>query len=381
MPLSGTWLYIGNHPVMGGTGSSPINTAAEMNKLEGVIATHQGGLSFVEVTWTTNSSNIAYPMHNMTTSTFHHATYDAGNGTVTSAFAAFMHYEVELTFLAEDGSTYTSTHIYTVRQTVNGDTFITPSDDFGDPTEVFTDPLLSVTLVDRVGPNWNYSMSGVRDFTPGGEVPPVIAPCFATGTLILTRRGSLPVETIRAGDEVWTADHGFQTVRWVGGRQLDPPLLRIFPNLRPVRISAGALGDGLPLSDLVVSRQHRIVLRSMIAERMFGQEEVLVAAKDLLTHPGIRLDEAASGVGYHHLLLDRHEILCAEGVPTESLYLGQQGLIALGAEGRREVMTIFPELQSTHLLPEPARPIPDARQARRLLERHLRNGKGFSLAA
>ena len=372
--LNGTWLYIGNYPVIGGTGSSPVGGTAAMSSLEGVTAAYNAGLSFTEVNWQTDSSNTAYPLHN-STSTVHSATYDLGNGSVTSQFATFAHYEVKLTFQLPDGSIYTTTETFTLRQTVNGDTFVTPSDDFGDPYVTFPYPLLSVTLVDCVSSNWDFKMVGVRDFTPGGEVSPPIETCFVNGTRIMTRQGERLVEDIRPGDEVWTADNGYQIVRWVGRREMNPTLLKLFPNLRPVRIAAGALGEGCPETDLLVSRQHRILLRSAIAERMFGAFEVLVAAKDLLGWPGVEIDEVTKGFSYHHLLFDQHEILMSNGLYAESLYLGAQTERALSPAARQEILTLLPELQALPGEVDPVRHMAKGRGARQLLSRHGRNGK------
>ena len=89
---------------------------------------------------------------------------------------------------------------------------------------------------------------------------PYQAPCFVRGTLIRTPRGDVPVETLREGDLVTLAQGGQDTVVWVGTRRLridgsDHPELR-----RPIRVGAGALGDGLPVRDLVVSPDHALFL-------------------------------------------------------------------------------------------------------------------------
>lgn len=47
---------------------------------------------------------------------------------------------------------------------------------------------------------------------------------------------------------------------------------------------------------------------------------------------------------YHHLLLEQHEILTADGVLSESFHPGQWGVSLLDAPTRAEVLTLFPEL-------------------------------------
>ena len=104
------------------------------------------------------------------------------------------------------------------------------------------------------------------------------------------------------------------------------------PHLRPIRIVAGALGGGMPTRDLLVSRQHRMVIKSVIALRMFGQSEVLVAAAKLLDLRGVFVDDSLDEVGYFHLVFDDHEIILAEGAETESLLIGPGIMKSIGAE-------------------------------------------------
>nr|AIA91314.1 CAZy families GT4 protein [uncultured Gluconobacter sp.] len=102
------------------------------------------------------------------------------------------------------------------------------------------------------------------------------------------------IEDLRVGDLVLTKDDGPQPLRWISSRHVSAEMLAAHPNMRPIRIRAGALGEGLPLRDLIVSPQHRMLVRSKVAERMFGEEEVLVAAKHLLELDGV---DVARGYG------------------------------------------------------------------------------------
>jgi len=142
--------------------------------------------------------------------------------------------------------------------------------------------------------------------------------CLVRGTLIDTPDGTRPIEELAAGDLALTRDNGARPIRWIGRRRLEARVLSQVPRLRPVRIRAGALGPGIPSRDLCVSPQHRILVRSSIARRMFGCDEVLVAARQLLALDGIEVDESAGPVEYFHLLFDRHEIIFSNGAETES---------------------------------------------------------------
>ncbi|SLN75150.1 Hint domain-containing protein [Ruegeria meonggei] len=234
------------------------------------------------------------------------------------------------------------------------------------------------TVSDGVG----YSVSNGTFTLPSGITVTYSAfengsgvPCFTRDTSILSKIGARPIQSLRAGDLIATMSHGMQPVRWIGRRRFDRTALEGNARLLPVRILAGALGSGMPQRDLLVSRQHRMLVQSRIAERMFGTTQVLIPAIKLTVLPGIYVDDSVSEVEYFHLLFDRHQVIFAEKAPTESLFTGIEALKSVGPEARREIFEIFPELAENTPAHEPARLIPAGRQQARLLERHRRNNK------
>jgi len=174
-----------------------------------------------------------------------------------------------------------------------------------------------------------------------GMVDPI---CFSADALIATMRGPRAAGDIRPGDLVLTRDRGYRPVRWVGRQRLSGLRLLGTDRLRPIRIAAGALGQGVPARDLTVSPQHRMLLAGPTVASRLGTEEVLAAAKHLVGLPGIGIECPAEGVTYVHLLLDTHEVLLAEGAWAESLYTGKQAMKALPAAQRAEILTLFPDL-------------------------------------
>ncbi|WP_240643672.1 Hint domain-containing protein [Paracoccus siganidrum] len=199
------------------------------------------------------------------------------------------------------------------------------------------------------------------------------APCFTTGTLIETQLGPRRIEQLTPGDMIRTRDNGMRWLAWIGATRLDRRLLDLQPNLRPIRIRAGALGCGLPAQDLTVSPQHRVLIRSKIAARMFGEPEILVAAKHLIGLPGIEATDPAEGVTYWHMLFDGHELVRSNGAWTESLFTGPQAMESVGEAARREIFALFPELASPEFRPRGARRLLSGREGRKLAERHARN--------
>jgi hypothetical protein len=200
--------------------------------------------------------------------------------------------------------------------------------------------------------------------------------CFTSGTLIKTARGEVPVEKLQLGDQVLTLDAGYQEILWIGSRTLSSTQLKVHPKFLPIRIAAGALGVNQPEHELLVSPQHRVLIHSTIAERMFGHSEVLVAAKQLLEVDGIEIADDVAAVTYWHFMFDAHQIVFANGAATESLYTGSEALKAVGREARQEILGIFPELGKEDLYAfKPARVLVSGRRGRRLAKRTALNNK------
>ena len=159
--------------------------------------------------------------------------------------------------------------------------------------------------------------------------------CFAQGTWITTPSGQVPIEELAAGDMVVTMDHGPQPIRWIGSSKRPAT-----GNLAPILIRKGALGN---TRDLRVSPQHRMLLSGWHAEVLFGEREVLATAKSLVNDHSI-LREEGDEVEYFHMLFDTHEIVYAEGAPSESFHPGPEGWKALDAPTRNEILELFPQL-------------------------------------
>ncbi|RLL71051.1 Hint domain-containing protein [Paenirhodobacter hankyongi] len=172
-----------------------------------------------------------------------------------------------------------------------------------------------------------------------------VVPCFTPGTMIETNEGPVAVEELTEGMRVLTRDNGYQTIRWIGRRDLGPVELLLRPQLQPVRIRRDALGPSMPEADMIVSPQHRMLLTGPRAELLFGEGEVLAAALHMVGMPGIERLEVEK-VSYLHLLFDCHEIILANGAWTESFQPGDLSLGSMDAPQRDELFTLFPELRT-----------------------------------
>ncbi|MFK7751216.1 MAG: Hint domain-containing protein, partial [Sedimentitalea sp.] len=172
-----------------------------------------------------------------------------------------------------------------------------------------------------------------------------IIPCFTPGTLIATPKGERAVEDLRTGDRVITRDNGIQEIRWVGHKAMRPADLARATHLRPIMIRQGALGNGLPERDMMVSPNHRVLVANDKTALYFEDREVLVAAKHLTGLEGVDVVEVAQ-VTYIHFMFDQHEVVLSDGAWTESFQPGDQSLDGIGNAQRNEIYELFPELKT-----------------------------------
>lgn len=208
-------------------------------------------------------------------------------------------------------------------QTITGVTFY-----LADGREVFT-PTDGSTLTDAVlvTTGWTLTEESVTLQQLG-------ITCFTPGARIRTPNGTIKIEDLEVGDLVITKDNGAQPIRWIGKRDVDAS-----GEHAPIHFAKGAIGNRRPL---LVSPQHRFLIRDWRAPVYFGQDEVLIAAKHLVNGHTVTRSPRAT-VTYIHLLFDQHEIIYAEGVTTESFHPGNY-ILEKDEEIRAELEAIFPEL-------------------------------------
>lgn len=160
--------------------------------------------------------------------------------------------------------------------------------------------------------------------------------CFTKGTQILTETGEMPIDEIAAGDLVETIDDGLQPVRWIGHSRVSTR-----DRHAPVLFRRGALGND---RDIRVSPQHRMLITDSWADLLFGDNEVLIKAKDLLNDFSIIIDRSEPFVDYYHLLFDKHQLITANGVVSESHHPGPQTMQGFDAGTQAEITTLIPQL-------------------------------------
>lgn len=201
--------------------------------------------------------------------------------------------------------------------------------------------------------------------------------CFASGTLLETSNGFKRIEELRSGDLLQTLDSGLQPIRWVFARRVTSSDLREDKALLPISIKSDTFDRPTNPGSLRVSRHHRILVAGKVAQRMFGQDQILVAAKDLLGCSGVSVDSAIKGFFYFHVLMDEHQILNANGIAAESLLLGKEALKVMTPSALAELRILFPKTRRAANLSQadPSRKIVSGARARHLVQRHIKNNK------
>lgn len=158
--------------------------------------------------------------------------------------------------------------------------------------------------------NVPFDYAPALSWDPGGINTDPFVVCFAAGTRILTDRGEVAVESLRAGDLVATLGRGgalFAPVLFLGRRRIRLAGHAQAAALAPIRIRAGALAENTPHRDLLVSPDHCLFL-----------DGALVPARLLVNGTSIVVEKGLAEVTYYHIEVPSHDVVLAEGAAAES---------------------------------------------------------------
>jgi hypothetical protein len=132
--------------------------------------------------------------------------------------------------------------------------------------------------------------------------------CLFAGSRIATPSGMKAIEELAIGDQIMTASGRIVPIVWLARQTLSTIFGR--PDTQPVRILAGALGEGLPIADLTLTADHAVVIDGLLVNA-----GVLVNGTTIVTVPLTELEDSYT---VYHIEIDEHDVILAEGLPTES---------------------------------------------------------------
>ncbi len=197
----------------------------------------------------------------------------------------------------------------------------------------------AVLPLSPMAPRLGYALVAI-DPAPGDlRLADLLCLSFARGTMITLGDGTQrAIEALRPGDRILTRDHGRQPIRWIGQSRL-----RAVGEFAPVVITAGTLGNE---GDLILGQHHRVFLYQRRRLPGLHTAELLVQARHLVDDDRVYIREGG-WTDYFSLVFDAHEIVYAEGVPSESLMVTEAVVNRLPAEVAAEVKARFPGLAHT----------------------------------
>ena len=163
--------------------------------------------------------------------------------------------------------------------------------------------------------------------------------CFMAGTMIRTPRRRGAVETLKHGDLVMTTEGVAKPVSWLG-KQTVSTVFADPVRSWPIRVKAGALGENVPVRDLLVSPDHALLV-----------DGVLVHAGALVNETSIvRETQVPQVFVYYHVELDDHSLILAENTPAETFV---DNVDRLNFDNWAEHQALYPEGKPVVELPYP----------------------------
>ncbi|MEM8774367.1 MAG: Hint domain-containing protein [Pseudomonadota bacterium] len=185
----------------------------------------------------------------------------------------------------------------------------------GDVLQVYALPLAELK------PRTGYALVGIDSENAHQKFAEMAYASLARGTRITTASGAMmPIEALKPGDIILTRDDGPQTIAWIG-----QSTLRAVGEFAPIRVRAGALNNE---ADLLLSPDHRVFVYQRSDAIGAGRSEVLVRARHLVDGDTV-VQDSGGFVEYYQLLMERHQIVYAEGIAVETLLIDPRTRAAL----------------------------------------------------
>jgi hypothetical protein len=137
--------------------------------------------------------------------------------------------------------------------------------------------------------------------------------CFLGGTRIRTPKGEVDVATLKAGDLVVTISGEAKPIKEISHRSYERASHEPWPiDVLPIKVARSALGHSTPSADLFLSPAHALYLDGLLVP-----VAALVNGRSITRCASFEAD----CIEYFHIELFAHDVIFAEGVPAESLWV------------------------------------------------------------
>lgn len=138
---------------------------------------------------------------------------------------------------------------------------------------------------------------------------PAVPGIFA-GTKIATRDAWTPIEQLKTGDFVLTAEHGEQVITAIEAVELDMTSYKPLADQWPVTLPEGVLGNS---NRMVLAPDMQLVIEDEAAGLLFGNTCVSLKAADLIGYRGIARARMSQPLTFYRLSFVHGVSLVAEG--------------------------------------------------------------------
>jgi hypothetical protein len=168
----------------------------------------------------------------------------------------------------------------------------------------------------------------ILDLLPGDIGAPN---CFLEGTRIRVPLGYAAIEHLNRGDSIIDVNGKRHSILYIAKAEITliPGMEHLYHRWFPVRIPVGTFGEGRPYRDTYLSQQHRILVDGPEVELVLAEQQALAPACGFVDF-GASLETSLRKITYYHILCEEHVILMANGMPCETLFLGD--LLVRGAK-------------------------------------------------
>ncbi len=182
----------------------------------------------------------------------------------------------------------------------------------------------------------------ILDLLPGDIGAPN---CFLEGTRIRVPLGYAAIEHLNRGDSIVDVNGKRHSILYIAKAEITliSGMEHLYHRWFPVRIPVGTFGEGRPYRDTYLSQQHRILVDGPEVELVLAEQQALAPACGFVDF-GASLETSLRKITYYHILCEEHVVLMANGMPCETLFLGDLLMRGAKTAAKDEVQHFFGDL-------------------------------------